>query len=76
MRIKGVRATEPVRVSIILDGRGRLQAAGVIRGDLREGARLLVAIHDPLEAFLAEAPAAVRRGGGAQGPQQGSEAGG
>jgi hypothetical protein len=50
-----MRTPQPLRVAIVLDHNGTLQAAGIIRGDVAEGARLLGAIRDPLKTFLAEA---------------------
>lgn len=50
-----MRTPQPLRVAIVLDHNATLQAAGIIRGDVAEGARLLGAIRDPLDTFLAEA---------------------
>jgi hypothetical protein len=47
--------TQPLRVAIVIDQNATLQVAGIIRGDVAEGARLLRAIRDPLETFLVEA---------------------
>jgi hypothetical protein len=44
-----------LRLGFVLNRDGSLGAAGVIRGDMAEGARLLEALRDPLSRFVEEA---------------------
>jgi hypothetical protein len=44
-----------LRLGFVLNPDGSLGAAGVIRGDVAEGARFLEALRDPLSRFVEEA---------------------
>ena len=46
---------ESLRLGFVLDRHGALEAAGVVRGDVAEGARFLAALKGPLDRFLEEA---------------------
>jgi hypothetical protein len=47
--------TTRLRIGFLLDQHGALEAAGVVGGDLVEGARFLAALQEPLNRFLEEA---------------------
>ena len=47
--------TARLRIGFLLDRHGALEAAGVVGGDLVEGARFLAALQEPLSRFLEEA---------------------
>jgi hypothetical protein len=44
-----------LRLGFVLNRDGSLGAAGVVRGDVAEGARFLEALRDPLSRFVEEA---------------------
>jgi hypothetical protein len=48
-------ARQALRIGFLLNRHGSLEAAGVVRGDIAEGARFLEALKDPLNRFLEEA---------------------
>jgi hypothetical protein len=48
-------ARESLRIGFLLNRHGSLEAAGVVRGDIAEGARFLEALRDPLSRFVEEA---------------------
>jgi hypothetical protein len=47
--------TARLRIGFLLDRHGALEAAGIVGGDLGEGARFLAALQEPLNKFLEEA---------------------